>query len=217
MSAPWPTSADFANTGSYSKTAEISDDGLYRYRLTRKWGTGPLLPIVMFNPSDADARRDDPTVRKCLGFAVRSHAAHYAGFEVANQYAYRTPKPADLRKAQAAGVDVVGPRNDATLHAMFARASATAPHLVLFAWGNNADPARTVRVLEIARNYRVEFVCISHTKLGYPTHPLMAPYTYNFTDWKAWDQDGVAAVDIRHVLNRLGPVDTRGLPRGQRM
>ncbi len=51
-------------------SAVISPDGFYRYSLTRVWDN--LRPLVVFNllnPSTADAERNDPTVRKTIGFA----------------------------------------------------------------------------------------------------------------------------------------------------
>ena len=53
------------------KTAAISDCGTYRYSLTREWAEGPRLLFVMLNPSTADAEADDPTIRKCIGYAQR--------------------------------------------------------------------------------------------------------------------------------------------------
>ena len=90
------------------KTADISDCGAYRYRLTREWSDKPLLPFVMLNPSDANAEIDDPTIRRCMGFA---RAWGYGGIVVGNLYAFRTPYPETLWKAP----DPYGPLNDAAL------------------------------------------------------------------------------------------------------
>ncbi len=50
--------------------AVLSDDGEYRYRLHRTWDVKKsMLAFVMLNPSTADATNDDPTVRRCLGYA----------------------------------------------------------------------------------------------------------------------------------------------------
>ena len=52
--------------------AIISACGQYRYHLWRRWDE--LLPTmvwVMLNPSTADATEDDPTIRRCIGFAKR--------------------------------------------------------------------------------------------------------------------------------------------------
>lgn len=84
------------------KTAFISRCGLYRHTLERIWDHDlPLLLVVMFNPSDADDQRDDPTV------TLVSHiAAHngYGGIIVVNLCPLRSsqPKPAIdmLQRAQ---------------------------------------------------------------------------------------------------------------------
>jgi hypothetical protein len=58
---------------SYARAAAtISADGRYRYRLERWWDEHvPAVLFVMLNPSTADARDDDPTIRRCVAFARR--------------------------------------------------------------------------------------------------------------------------------------------------
>jgi len=54
-------------------SAVLSDCGKYRYLLERDismLNRGTVL-FVMLNPSTADAENDDPTIRKCKGFADR--------------------------------------------------------------------------------------------------------------------------------------------------
>ena len=79
-------------------TAVISQDGLYRYHLERRWSDAPFLTFVMLNPSTADAEIDDPTIRRCVGFSKREGAG---GIAVVNLYAFRATSPADLRQASA--------------------------------------------------------------------------------------------------------------------
>ena len=67
-------------------TARLSDDGRFRYYLTRRWGEGPALGWVMLNPSTADATTDDATIRRVLRF---TEAAGYHALEVVNLYAWR--------------------------------------------------------------------------------------------------------------------------------
>lgn len=49
--------------------ATLSGCGLYRYHLWRRWDTGPSVMWIMLNPSTADADEDDPTIRRCVGYA----------------------------------------------------------------------------------------------------------------------------------------------------
>lgn len=54
-----------------SGDAILSDCGRFRYALTRRWADGPTALFIMLNPSTADACADDPTIRRCIGFARR--------------------------------------------------------------------------------------------------------------------------------------------------
>lgn len=85
--------------------AVISDDGLYRYLLERHWDdTTSSCTFVMLNPSTADALVDDPTIRRCVGFAKSFGCG---SLRVVNLYAYRATKPAELWTVD----DPVGPAN----------------------------------------------------------------------------------------------------------
>lgn len=61
-----PPSAAF---GPWQGTAVFSADRRHRYRLDRPMGAGPAVLWVMLNPSTADEARNDPTVRRVLGFS----------------------------------------------------------------------------------------------------------------------------------------------------
>lgn len=153
-----------------ARSARISADGLYRYRLTRAWGDGEIAVFVMLNPSTADAAIDDPTIRRCIGFAK---TWGMAGIEVVNLYAYRATNPAELWGAD----DPVGPDNDEFLTtAAFAR-----PGPLVAAWGVNAKPPRVMEVLSLPGFDRLQ--CLGTTKDGYPRHPL---YVRGDTRPQAW-------------------------------
>ncbi len=136
--------------------ATLSPDGLYRYRLRRAWGVDNWVNFIMLNPSTADADQDDPTIRRCIGFARRWG---YDGLIVTNLYAYRATKPKVLRTV----ADPVGPDNDTHLLAC----SLDRP--VVAAWGANADPARVAAVLELLPG---DIYTLGLTKDGQPRHPL---------------------------------------------
>ena len=75
--------------GSVERWAEISNDGQYRYLLGRRWdATLPECTFVMLNPSTADAKQDDPTIRRCINFA-KSYGC--GSLLVGNLYAFRDP------------------------------------------------------------------------------------------------------------------------------
>jgi hypothetical protein len=80
------------------------NDSIYRYHLSRSWeSSSPLVAFVMLNPSTADAHQDDPTLRRCIGFAQRWGYGRRAGV---NRCAYRATNPAVLRQvADPVGAD----------------------------------------------------------------------------------------------------------------
>jgi len=133
--------------------ATFSRDRRYRYRLWRRWDRGrPVVAFVMLNPSTADARRDDPTIRRCVGFAQRWG---YGGIEVVNLYAYRATDPRALRTVR----DPVGPGNRRHMRRALRRAA-----LVVLAWGANAHGDRLTGVGQAH--------CLGLTRAGQPRHPL---------------------------------------------
>lgn len=148
--------------------ALISDDQQYRYALWRIWdiGTQPLI-IVMLNPSTADAEVDDPTIRRCVGFAKRDG---YGGIVVVNLFAFRSPSPADLKTA----ADPVGPENRATLLALLDEyRTSFGPPDALLAWGacGTYGGAHTA-MRDLLTGAQVRALCLGTTKDGHPRHPL---------------------------------------------
>jgi hypothetical protein len=52
------------------KGAFIDPTGNYRYKLWRDWDKyKPRVTFIMLNPSTADGKEDDPTIRRCINFA----------------------------------------------------------------------------------------------------------------------------------------------------
>lgn len=149
-------------SGFVARAAVLSDDGLYRYVLHRWWGSGEnRLTFVMLNPSTADARVDDPTIRRCIGFA---RTLGYDGIRVANLYAFRATKPADLWRAEE---PTGGDRNDDLLRELL-RQGRRQP--VIAAWGANARPERVAEFMSWHGSEHVQ--ALGLTKAGAPRHPL---------------------------------------------
>ena len=142
--------------------ATFDPTGRYRYSLWREWDReSPRIAFVLLNPSTADATRNDPTIRRCIGFA-RSWG--YGSVEVVNLFAYRSKDPAILRKVP----DPIGPKNGFYIRKATRRARDT-----VVAWGNhgslfNRDRGALDNLLE-----RGDIVyCLGRTQAGHPRHPL---------------------------------------------
>src|SRR5262245_2535132 len=105
-------------------SADISSDGVYRYSLSRRLSHGDRAVLfVGLNPSTADGATDDPTIRRCVGFA-RSW-----GFDwllMGNLYALRSTDPKGLMRVE----DPIGPKNQGKLRNLTRRTE-----LVVAAWG----------------------------------------------------------------------------------
>lgn len=151
------------------RTAKISTCQRYRYALTRTWDAskGEAL-FVMLNPSTANGHVDDPTIRKCMGFA---RLWGLGGVRVANLFALRATDPRDLHAAIRRGEDAVGPLNDEHVLAL-----AHGVNRVVLAWGSNAHPYwhRAAHVSNVLEKYGLH--CLGVTDNGQPRHPLMLAY-----------------------------------------
>lgn len=144
------------------KTGAIFDPtGQYRYSLWRDWDpTGRRVGFVMLNPSQADEIADDPTIRRCVGFA-RSWG--YGAVEVVNLFAYRTPHPKLLRQVS----DPVGVDNDHYLKQLAQRVDR-----IVLAWGNwGSLHGRDRAVLQLLTSSN-SLYCFGFTKQQQPRHPL---------------------------------------------
>ena len=154
-------------------SAIFSECGRYRYRLTRQLGIqAPLCTFVMLNPSTATAEQDDPTIRRCIGFA---RAMGCGRLVVANIFAWRATKPADMRAA----ADPVGPENDAHIE-QIARETAETGGKLICAWGTHgAFHDRDRDVMAILATLPIEPMSLGETKENFPRHPLYLP-----RDWR---------------------------------
>jgi hypothetical protein len=73
------------------RSADI--EGPYRWSMTRAWGAGPRILWNLFNASDADGKRDDPTTLRMMQF---SYSWGYGSMTVTNVYPFIASKPKDL-------------------------------------------------------------------------------------------------------------------------
>lgn len=108
-----------------TSSAALSDCQKYRYALHRQWDdTKRNVLFIMLNPSTADASHDDPTIRRCIGFAK---SWGFGGLHVVNLYALRSTDPKELLKAS----DPVGPDNR-----KWWQGAASFCEIAVCAWGN---------------------------------------------------------------------------------
>jgi hypothetical protein len=164
-------------TGGTTRAAILSPCGRYRYKLSRTWSDGPRVLWVMLNPSTADADKDDPTIRKCIGFSKRWGCG---GLDVVNLFAWRATHPKDLRAAR----EPVGTLNDEAI-----LLTARAADRIVVAWGGHVTAAgrfmrraERVRTLLLGPEGRPLFH-LGLTSLGQPSHPLMLAYTTPLVRW----------------------------------
>ncbi len=156
--------------------AVFSQDRRYRYRLTRRVGGGKgAVMFVMLNPSKADETRDDPTIRKCRGFAQRW------GFEwmhAVNLSPLMATRPDDLVKGLPEPV-CVQDRNKRVIVETVSESD-----LIVVAYGN---AALLFFKVEGAQNRVPEIVwpfwdagryvyCLGTTQYGQPRHPSRIAY-----------------------------------------
>ena len=162
--------------------AELSDCGAYRYSLLRRWSSGPLVNFIMLNPSTADATKDDPTIRRCIRFAMDWG---HPGILVTNLFAFRAADPADLKTWYRGIKSHGGLFNNARLeNVSHVMRHATGAAMVICAWGASLPDKMA------GQNMRVELeqanIAPMHmglTKSGEPRHPLYLASTTNPAPW----------------------------------
>ena len=149
----------------WGDNAIVSNSGTYRYQLQRDLEHDNELTclFIMLNPSTADATKNDPTLRRCMGFAERWG---FGRLEVVNLFSLRATDPARLcgRPAQ----QLYGPEH----WKHFSRAVKRADRIVC-GWG--AHPACRLEGPSAAEWLHTgghKPLCLGLTKAGAPRHPL---------------------------------------------
>lgn len=153
------------------KTATISDCKKYRYTLTRQWEEGAKVLFIMLNPSTADHKEDDPTIRRCIRYAKEWG---FGGLYVGNVWGFRATKPTDV--LCLAATDAAGPENISHLKYMIERCSK-----IIVAWGNHGMKGShdLSKLLE-----GKEVWCLGVNKNKSPKHPLYCPADKELELWE---------------------------------
>ena len=155
--------------------AYVSDCGKYRYSLIRHVGAGQLrFAFFGINPSTADARLDDATVRKWRGYCERNNGAL---FEVANVFSYRATDVKEL-----ANVDDPFGGNE---HWRVQESIIRSADVLVPCWGRQKKVADHLRpwidelfgrLCDESNRPGKFLMCFGKTKDGDPKHPLMLGY-----------------------------------------
>ncbi len=156
----------FSSAPSVGSTAIISGCRRYRYTLTRKIGCADkVVTFIMLNPSTADAHDDDPTIRRCKGFARHFSAGKLV---VVNLFAFRATKP----KVLLGEAEPIGPENDQ--HIRFAAEEAhNSGGMVIAAWGaHGGHKDRDKQVMAMFDAWDIFPKSLAETAGGMPRHPL---------------------------------------------
>lgn len=134
----------------------------WRYILWRRWDRDKdVCVFIGLNPSTADETTDDPTIRRCIGFAK---SWGYGSLWMLNAYAFRATDPKVMK---AAGPNALGPLNNeyitqASYYAQF----------VVAAWGAHCDPKRAFEVRNLVHRGKKPLHHLGLTQMGQPKHPL---------------------------------------------
>jgi hypothetical protein len=147
------------------RLTHFSPDRRYRYTLWRDvnvFGYG-YLQVIGLNPSTADEIKDDPTIRRCIGFARKWGFAELC---MTNLFGFRATKPRDM----LAEPEPIGADNNRRI-----MECANEARMILAAWGANTHPA-VIAQAEAVCSMIGEMYCLRMTKGGCPEHPLYVPY-----------------------------------------
>lgn len=141
--------------------ATFSPCRTWRFRLERRWSAGPKAAFILLNPSTADETKDDPTIRRCIGFAK---AWGFGGLVLGNIFALRSTDPRGLYSH----ADPIGPGNDDAL-----RGIAREAEKVICGWGTHgALNGRGSFAFDVMRQAGAEPLALKVTAAGFPGHPL---------------------------------------------
>ncbi len=144
--------------------AVFAENRNHRLYLWRRWNNNlPWILFIGLNPSTADERLNDPTVRRCIGFADKWG---YGGIFMCNVF---TLVSSDPKKLNTETPLVMG----AHLAMRILRKRCIK---AVAAWGNLIIKVRggEDRVERIERDLS-PLHCLGITKQGHPRHPLYLP------------------------------------------
>ena len=128
-----------------------------RYQLWRIWDNEkPLILFILLNPSNADDKNDDNTVKKLIGFTKKFE---FGGFYLGNLYSLITTNPSPRKFINNEA------RNIKHIQIMKKKCKK-----IIIGWGNLGNyPNWLLDNLS-------EIMCLGINKNGTPKHPLYLSY-----------------------------------------
>ena len=147
----------------------------YRYTLWRDWSdiggdclfssahsnAHRFVQFVCLNPSTADETQDDPTIRRCIGFAK---AWGYGALCMTNVFAFRATDPEVMKREE-------NPMGMDNVHHLISNGSKAG--IVIAAWGVHGVHSKQGDAIKL--RFEISGIKLHHlglTKNGQPKHPL---------------------------------------------
>ena len=139
------------------REAEFSIDKKERYSLNREWDKSKnKILYIMLNPSLADDKNDDPTIRRLINFTKKFN---YGGFLVGNIFTTITPNPKELDKSKG-----MSDKNFEELIKLINKVDQ-----IVYAWGSSIEEPQLLKKLVLNPK------CFGKNLNGTPKHPLYLP------------------------------------------
>jgi hypothetical protein len=137
--------------------AEFSIDKKERYSLNREWDKSKnKILYIMLNPSLADDKNDDPTIRRLINFTKKFN---YGGFLVGNIFTKITPNPKEIDKSKG-----MSDKNFEELIKLINKVDQ-----IVYAWGSSIEEPQLLKKLVLNPK------CFGKNLNGTPKHPLYLP------------------------------------------
>ena len=148
------------------RRAEFSIDKKERYSLKREWDKSKnKILYIMLNPSFADDKDDDPTIRRLINFTKKFNSG---GFLVGNIFTTITPNPKELDKSKG-----MSDKNFEELIKLINKVDQ-----IVYAWGSSIEEPQLLKKLVLNPK------CFGKNLNGTPKHPLYLPSQTNLINFR---------------------------------
>ena len=172
----------------------------YRYCLTGNNDAKNPLVVIGLNPSTADNKEPDQTMRKVLSY-FKNNKNEFDGFVMINLYPLRSPCPEELRKS---GIEKK--IHEKNLESIKKHIESLNEPTILLAFGANivkipglADCFK--EIVEEIKSYNPKWRYLDKTKEGHPKHLLYLPSNLKLKEFNI--DEYLDSSVIKNHLNNL--------------